>query len=177
MDRPANDTTTEARVVQEVYLIDPATKKPGFPGGGGGGGGDATEATQLEVLAAVEGVQAALEAPVDELPPEPLMPDSDMTAGNVSRSGAGETSMVAATTAQTTKLYCYAVTVPGAGTVEIRDGAGGAALRKHIFPATGGIIRDVRSRPYAKTTANTALMFYWSGSGEANIDFDYVKGA
>lgn len=37
MDRPANDTTSEARVVSEVYLIDPTTKKPYAAGGGGGG--------------------------------------------------------------------------------------------------------------------------------------------
>lgn len=34
MDRPANDIDSEARTVHEVYLIDPATKKPTGPGGG-----------------------------------------------------------------------------------------------------------------------------------------------
>lgn len=47
MDRPANDIDSEARTVGEVYLIDPATKKPYAAGGGGGGGGDASAANQV----------------------------------------------------------------------------------------------------------------------------------
>lgn len=139
--------------------------------------GASTSANQTSALTKLDTLHTDLTTPATELPKTPLMGTSDLTASNVSRSGVGETSMVAATTSQTTKLYGYAVTVPGAGTVEVRDGVGGTALRKHIFPAAGGIIRDVRSRPYAKTTANTALVFYWSGTGEANIDFDYVTGA
>lgn len=130
----------------------------------------ATEATLLDVL-------TALETPATALPPTPLMTTSDMLHGNVSRTGAGETEMVNQVSGQTTKLYMYALTVPGAGTVEIRDGTAGTVLRKHVFSAAGGIVLDFNSRPYAKTTANTDLTFYWSGSGEANIDFDYVTSA
>lgn len=122
-------------------------------------------------------VETALTTPATSIPHFGLDATLDYTPGNVSRSGAGETTMVSATASQTTRLYQYAVTVPAAGTVEIRDGASGTVKRKHIFAAAGGIVRDDRAgRPWAVTTANTALVFYYSGTGEANIDFDYVKG-
>jgi hypothetical protein len=125
------------------------------------------------------GVEALLTEIRDSTAPAPvettLKDASGLTNGNVSQTGSGATQMVAAASGETTRLHRYTVTVPGAGTVEIRDNT--TAIRKHIFPAAGGIVREFSDRPHAKTTANTALNFYWSGSGEANIDFEYVRSA
>lgn len=160
-----------ARYAQATVNVDPATGLPPA------GAGDASEATLQLILTEIGDTNTLLGTTVDTLAETPLMAASDLTGHNVSRTGAGETSMVAAVASQTTRVHAYAVTVPGAGTVEIRSGASGTVLRKHIFPAAGGLERNHRERPYGKTGANTALMFYWSGSGEAHIDFDYVTSA
>jgi hypothetical protein len=118
-------------------------------------------------------IRDILNTPLSETPPPSTELTSELSVGNVSRTGAGETTMAAAVASQTTKLYEYAVTVPGAGTIEIRNGAGGTVLRKHVFPDKGGLHKSFRSRPYAVTGVNTALVFYWSGTGEANIDYDF----
>lgn len=171
-ERPANDIVSPARTVIEAYIIDPNTKRPVMPG-----------ALDNETFALLSSMDDQLQlqstllgTPATELPKRPLLSASDLTYAAVSRSGAGETTMVSATASQTTKLYRYSVTTPAAGTVEIRDGASGTALRKHVFPAAGGLVMDLMERPYAKTTANTALVFYWSGTGQAEIEFDHVKG-
>lgn len=44
-ERSANDTTSAARVVTEVYLIDPTTKLPTGPGGGSGGAVSISQST------------------------------------------------------------------------------------------------------------------------------------
>lgn len=169
----ATTLTSGLTILLAIAFIDSISSSDGS----GGGSGDASAAKQDEQTAVLEDIETALTAPVSELPKTPLLSESDMVAGNVSRTGAGETTMVAAVSGQTTKLHAYAVTVPGPGTVEIRNGTGGTVLRKHVFPDKGGLIRDERERPYAKTGTNTALVFYWSGSGEANIDFDTKTGA
>jgi hypothetical protein len=131
------------------------------------------------IITSNDGIETVLEQIRDATDPAPvetsLLTASGLTSGNVSRTGSGVTEMVAAASGETARLHRYAVTVPGAGTVEIRDGS--TAIRKHVFPAAGGMVREFSDRPYAKTTANTALNFYWSGSGEANIDFEYVRSA
>lgn len=117
-----------------------------------------------------------LQTPVDNANFVPLLNTSGMQSHNVSRTGAGVEVMVGAQAGEVTRLYRYAITVPGAGTVEIRSGTD--VRRRHKFPSSngGGIVRDLSSRPYAVTDANTALNFYWSGSGEAHIDFEYTRG-
>lgn len=140
-------------------------------GGGTSITGYALEATQASVL-------AELQTPSTSQPDFELADASDLTSAAVSRNGAGETTMVTATASQTTRLHQYSIVVPAAGTVEIRDGASGAVLRKHVFSAANmGIDKHFRVRPYAKTTVNTALIFYWSGTGQAEIEFDYIKSA
>jgi hypothetical protein len=131
----------------------------------------------LATEASLQNLITAVSQPATEIPHEALDATLDVTHANVSRTGAGETTMVSATSSQTTRLHEYIVTVPGAGTVEIRDGASGTALVKHIFAAADGVGREFNGRPWGVTTANTALIFYWSGSGEANIDFFYKKSA
>ncbi len=129
--------------------------------------------------ALLRGIYNLLASNVTSLPHFTLDATSDLSNGNVSRSGTGEIQMLAAGGAGVThKIHRYAIIVPAAGTVEIRDGAvgaSGAMRRKHVFTGKGGIDRIFDPRPYAKGTAATAMSFYWSGTGDANIDFDYAS--
>lgn len=202
MDRPANDIDSEARTVGEVYLIDPATKKPYAAGGGGGGGtSNTTEATQLEVLAAVEAVEAKLIAapsnaanqtsaltkldtlhtdlttPATELPKTPLMATSDLSYAFDSSSASTERSLVASTASQTTKGYMIVATAAAATTLTFLDGTGGAVLFTLEFPAAGAFTLDVMSRPYFKATVATALFVKSSNAVKTTVGLYYVKGA
>lgn len=59
-ERPAADTTSEARTVGEVYIINPDTKLPIDPRDSGGGGGAGTEYTQ-DAVAPTNPVAPALQ--------------------------------------------------------------------------------------------------------------------
>jgi hypothetical protein len=159
-------------------------------GGGGAGTSDTTEATQLLVKTAVETIAndgateatqadilAALETQATSIPHEALDATTDLTVVSGTRSTSGETSLVGATASQTTRVHEILVTAAGAVTVSLLDGSGGTVLRKMVFPDKGGIHRKFRARPYAKTTANTALYFSTNAAVQVDIEIDYVKSA
>ena len=122
-------------------------------------------------------ILTALETPATELPKTPLMTTSDLTRVFDSKSTLAEDSLVSATASQTTRVYALTVTSAGAGYIELRDGSAGTVLMRIDFPAAGAYVFDVNSRPWAKTTANTALFWYRSAAVAMTIQAYYVKSA
>jgi len=122
-------------------------------------------------------IQTAVEANVTELPHLAADATSDMATVHVTRSTSGETSAVSATASQTTRVHRATIMVAGAVTVSLLDGPGGTVLRKWAFPAAGGIVLDFDPRPYAITTANTALYVSTSAAVAVDVTLDYIKDA
>jgi len=130
----------------------------------------ATEATQEAVL-------EALQTEATSIPHFALDATSDLTYVFSSSSASGEVSLVTATASQTTKAYRMVITAAAATVIELRDGASGTALWSIEFPAAGAYVFDLNSRPWAKTTANTALMRNSTVATKVTIALWYVKSA
>lgn len=130
----------------------------------------ATEATQLDVLAELQTVPTSI-------PHFATDTTSDLTYGFSSSSASGEVSLVTATSAQTTRVYKAVVTAAAATVIELRDGASGTALWTIEFPAAGAYVFDFDPRPWAKTTANTALIRNSTVATKVTIAFWYIKSA
>jgi len=130
----------------------------------------ATEATQLDVL-------AELQTSPTSIPHFATDTTSDLTYGFSSSSASGEVSLVTATSGQTTRIYKAVVTAAAATVVELRDGASGTALWTIEFPAAGAYVFDFDPRPWAKTTANTALIRNSTVATKVTIAFWYIKSA
>jgi hypothetical protein len=130
----------------------------------------ATEATQLDVLAELQTVPTSI-------PHFATDTTSDLTYGFSSSSSSGEVSLVTATASQTTRVYKAVVTAAAATVIEIRDGAAGTALWTIEFPAAGAYVFDFDPRPWAKTTANTALIRNSTVATKVTIAFWYIKSA
>jgi len=111
------------------------------------------------------------------VPHEALDTTTDLTHAFSTSSASGEVSLVTATASQTTRLHRFTITAAAATVIELRDGAAGTALRTIEFPAAGAYVFDFSARPYAKTTANTALMRNSTVATKVTIDFEYVKSA
>jgi hypothetical protein len=119
------------------------------------------------VLVAPTGTQA-----VDN----PLIVTSDLTALRINVSASGDTSLVAAVAAQTTRVHALRLSVAGAVIVQIKDGA--TVLEVFNFGAAGGsIVIPFRSRPHYKTTANTALNINLSAAVQVDGRIEYVTTA
>jgi hypothetical protein len=130
----------------------------------------ATEATQLDVLAELQTVPTSI-------PHFATDTTSDLTYGFSTSSASGEVSLVTATVGQTTRVYKAVVTAAAATVIEIRDGAVGTALWTIEFPAAGAYVFDFDPRPWAKTTANTALIRNSTVATKVTIAFWYIKSA
>jgi hypothetical protein len=139
--------------------------------------GLATEAQLDTANAHLEQIEAALEAPASAIPHGALDATSDLDVARDDGSTVGEEVLVAASVGEVTRVYEARVTSKGAGYVELRDGAGGTVLRRLTFPAAGSWELQFRSRPYAVTSANTALYWYRSAAVEMTIEVDFETAA
>lgn len=137
----------------------------------------ATDASVQDVTAEVAGLRADLAVPASSVPHEALDATSDLTRVYDDGSTAAEESLVGATASQTTRVHRIIATADAACNIELRDGSGGTVLRKLHFPAAGGYVLDFNARPWAVTTANTALYWYRSAAVACTIEADYVKSA
>ena len=130
----------------------------------------ATEATQLDILTELQTVPTSI-------PHFATDTTSDLTYGFSSSSASGEVSLVTATASQTTRVYKAVVTAAAATVIELRDGAAGTALWTIEFPAAGAYVFDFDPRPWAKTTANTALIRNSTVATKVTVAFWYIKSA
>jgi hypothetical protein len=133
--------------------------------------GIGTEATLLAIL-------AELEAPVTELPHQPLDETSDLTYVFSTGSASGErAALVAAVAAQTTRVHRMVVTAAAATVLELRNGASGTALMTIEFPAAGAYTFDFDSRPWVATSENTALILNSTVATKVTLSLWYVTSA
>lgn len=131
-------------------------------------------ATELALLGSID---TTLATPATSLPHFALDATNDLTSVTVTRSTSGETSAVSATASQTTRVHRGHITAAGAVTVSLLDGSGGTVLRKWVFPAAGGWDLIFDPRPYAITSANTALYVSTDAAVAVNFTLDYIKSA
>lgn len=138
----------------------------------------ATLTEQQAQTLVLEDIRTASEATVSTLPKRPLETATGLTHAFSTGSASGErAALVSATASQTTRVHRITVTAGAATVVELRDGASGTALKTFEFPAAGAYVFDFDERPYAITTANTALILYSSVATKVTADFDYIKSA
>ncbi|HEY9219553.1 MAG TPA: hypothetical protein VIO94_16010 [Phenylobacterium sp.] len=188
-----------------VVVIDPETGLPVTYGGGGGGGGDVnitqvggvdvgtdvpvsdaaaeaslssidTKLTDVASETTLQAVQAALETPADELPPEPLLATSSLTAATIAKSTSGDTTLVAAVSGQTTRVHRMKFTCDAAALILVKRGS--TTIDRFRFPSTGGAaILEFSQQPWYVTAGNEAFVI--NSSTTANIDgsVEYVTSA
>jgi len=108
-----------------------------------------------------------------------LLSTSDLTRLVITNAAAsGNTTLVAAVAAQTTRVHRLRLSVAGACIVKITDGAGGTVLETFNFAGNGGgVVLDLSDRPYYKTTANTALVLNVSAAVQVDGVLEYVTAA
>lgn len=137
---------------------------------GASGAALATEVT-------LDRVADAVEATASSIPHFALDTTSDLTYFFDTSSASGERTLVSATASQTTRVYRMVITAAAATVIELRDGASGTALWTIEFPAAGAYTFDFDPRPWAKTTANTALIRNSTVATKVTIALWYVKSA
>lgn len=114
------------------------------------------------IQTATEGTEANTGTAITGLPRFDLEATSDLTRTFGSGSTAAEASLVAAVVGQTTRVHRLTATMAGAGYITLLNGSAGTELFRLTFPAAGAYVIDFDPRPYAVTSANTAL--YWARS-------------
>ena len=91
-------------------------------------------------------------------------------------SASGERDLVAATAAQTIRVYRMIISAAGATTVELRDGAAGASLMTLEFPAAGAyVLSSENGRPWTVSTTNTKLVRNSTNAVKVVMTVWYVK--
>lgn len=124
-----------------------------------------------EIGAAVTGAPAGTQAS-----DQPLWATNDLTGLRINTAAAGDTVLVAAVAGQITRVHSLRVSVAGAVIVQVKDGA--TVLEVFNFAGVGGaVILDFRSRPWYRTTANTALNINLSAAVQVDGRVEYVTSA
>lgn len=99
---------------------------------------------------------------------------SDLTPFVINSSTAGTTTLVAAVAGQTTKVYRLRINVAGANVLTIKDGAN--VLETINFPGAGILTYDYATRPWYKTSLNSALTLTTSTTAQVNGVVDFITG-
>jgi hypothetical protein len=121
---------------------------------------------------------AAMQTEATSIPHFALDTTSDLSYVFSTGSASGErAAIVSATASQTTRVHRLVITAAAATVIELRDGASGAALWSIEFPAAGAYTFDFDPRPWAKTTANTALIMNSTVATKVTLAVWYVKAA
>jgi len=94
----------------------------------------------------------------------------------VSANTSGSTPLLAATPGQTNRVHGLRLSVAGAVVVSILDGA--TLLERFNFAGNGGgIVLDLREKPYYTGSVNTALNISLSAAVQVDGRLEYVTGA
>lgn len=105
----------------------------------------------------------------------PPLSTSDLTGARISFNSTAEQTIVAATAAQTTRVYRFRISTAGAANITIRDGVAGTILEVLQFPAAGFLILDFNTRPYWATSVNAAFTLQSSTAVQVEGRVEYVK--
>ena len=100
---------------------------------------------------------------------------SDLTAFVVNYSTTGDKTLVAAVSGQTTRVHRLRLNVAAANTITIKDGA--TTLEVLNFTGAGFLTYDFASRPWYKTSANTALVLNVGSANQVNGVVEYLTSA
>lgn len=100
---------------------------------------------------------------------------SDLTQTRITFNATTEQTIVAATAAQTTRVYRFRVSTAGAANITVRDGVAGTILEVLQFPAAGFLILDFNTRPYWVTSTNAALTLQSSTAVQIEGRIEFVK--
>lgn len=130
-----------------------------------------------EIITLLESIDAGINTQATSIPHFALDTTSDLTRAYDDGSTAAEESLIGAVSGQTTRVHRIVASADAACNIELRDGSGGTVLRKLHFPAAGAYTLDFDPRPWAKTTANTALYWARSAAVACTIEIDYVTSA
>ena len=145
---------------------------------GAAGAALATEATLADADDKLAAIDTKLGTAAISIPHFALDTTSDLTYVFSTGSASGErAALVSATASQTTRVHRMVITAAAATVIELRDGASGTALWSVEFPAAGAYVFDFDPRPWAKTTANTALIMNSTVATKVTIALWYVKSA
>lgn len=100
---------------------------------------------------------------------------SDLVSAVISINTATTTPIVAAATAQTTQVYRLRLNVGAAQTVTVKDGS--TTLEVINFTGAGFLTYDFSTRPWYKTSANSALNLTTSTTAQVNGVVEYITSA
>lgn len=107
----------------------------------------------------------------------PLWSATDLTVLRINNSAtSGDTTLVAAVSAQTTRVYRMRLSVAGATIVQIKDGS--TVLEVFNFAGNGGaLILDLSDRPYYKGSTNANFVLNSSAAVQVDGMLGYVQSA
>jgi hypothetical protein len=92
----------------------------------------------------------------------------------INTAASGDTTLVAAVTGATTKVYGLRLSVAGAVIVQIKRGS--TVLEVFNFAAAGTMAPlDLREEPYYRTASNEALVINLSGAVQCNGVLEYTQ--
>lgn len=140
-----------------------------------------TRAINDAILAAadkyIDGAAAVTGAPTGTSAVDnPLWTTTGLTGLRIATAVAGDNTLVAAVAGQTTRVHRLKLSVAGAVSVQIKDGA--TVLDVFNFAGVGGsVVLDFSSRPWYVTSANTALVINLSGAVQVDGRVEYVTSA
>ncbi len=107
----------------------------------------------------------------------PLWTTSDLTRVRVNTAVAGDNTIVAAVSGQTTRVHRMKLSVAGPVIVQVKDGAGTILEVFNFAGNGGGLVLDFASRPWYITTANTAFILNLSAAVQVDGRVEYVTSA
>jgi len=100
----------------------------------------------------------------------------DMTEVRINQSASGDTTVIAAVAAQTTKIYAISLSVAAPTVIQIKNGAG-SVLQEWPLAQNGGFVLTFMSRPWYTTSANTAFIINSSAAISVQGRAYYVTSA
>lgn len=140
------------------------------------GSGTATGALRVELPTNGTGV-VGLNAGTNNIgkTTDALLTTTDLTGGAVSISSSGDNIVIAAVSAQSTKVHRLRLYPSAAVTVVVKNGA--TTLETIPFTGAGAFILDFSTRPYYTTSNNTDFILNLSGATAVTGRIDYVTSA
>jgi len=133
------------------------------------------------VVTAVNAVDTTLNSPAEILPVQPMMAegaalgDLAFSEVRINATASGDTSLVAATASQNTKVYRFFLIAAAAVTVQFRDGA--TVLAEFPLAANQLFGLGFEQYPWFTGTDNTAFNINLSSAVSVQGRLYYIKGA
>jgi hypothetical protein len=100
---------------------------------------------------------------------------SDLSIATAVSTAVGDTSLVPAASGVATRVYRVRFNVAGANTLVIKNGT--TVLETITFAGPGFLTYDFSTRPWYKTSTNTALILTTSTTAQVNMVVEFTQGA